>query len=136
MFPWSQCRGIRTFLELRGTGILFSLQQDTRVPLEFQQVRQASSCGVSGSWDSSELKQGMSPHLEMRWGTQGLLSGCGGKLRFLLSCDGCLWEPLELHKGSQNILSSFKKELGVALLGAAGNKGPHRVLTGESRGFS
>ena len=51
VFHWSWCRGIRTYLEL--SGVLFPCSRIFGVPLKIQQVRQASSCGVRGSWDSS-----------------------------------------------------------------------------------
>ena len=41
-----------------------------------------------------ELKQGMGPHLQMRWDTQGSSRVVAGNSAFISSCDGDLWAPL------------------------------------------
>ena len=40
-----------------------------------------------------ELKQGMGPHLQMRWDTQGSSRVVAGNSAFISSCDGDLWAP-------------------------------------------
>ena len=46
-----------------------------------------------------ELKQGMGPHLQMRWETQGSSRLVVGNLGFISSGDGDLWDPLSCIKG-------------------------------------
>ena len=100
VFHWSRCRGIRTHLELRGNSASFFLAAGSAgVPLEIQFVTQASSCGAREVGIPLELKQGMGPHLQMRWNTQGSSRAVAGTSAFILSCDGDLWAPLSCMKG-------------------------------------
>ena len=46
-----------------------------------------------------ELKQGMGPHLQMRWETRGSSRLVAGNSGFISSCDGDLWAPLSCMKG-------------------------------------
>ena len=46
-----------------------------------------------------ELKQGMGPHLQMRWDTRGTSQVVAGNSAFISSCDGDLWAPLSSLKG-------------------------------------
>ena len=49
------------------------------------------------SWEVGiplELKQGMGPHLQMRWNTWGSSQVSAGNLAFISSCGGVLWAPL------------------------------------------
>ena len=61
-----------------------------------------------------ELKQGMGPHLQMRWDTWGSSQVSAGNLAFISSCDGDLWAPLSGQKVIK-FLSCFERELGIAL---------------------
>ena len=46
-----------------------------------------------------ELKQGMSPHLPMRWETRDSSRLVVGNLSFILTCDGDLLASLNFMKG-------------------------------------
>ena len=46
-----------------------------------------------------ELKQGMGPHLLMRWETPVSSQLVAGNSGFIVSCDGYLWVPLSCMKG-------------------------------------
>ena len=46
-----------------------------------------------------ELKQGMGPHLQMRWDTRGSSRVVVGNSSFILTCDGDLLAPLNCMKG-------------------------------------
>ena len=48
-----------------------------------------------------ELKQGMGPHLQVRWETWSSSQGVAGNSGFISSCDGDLWAPLSCMKGVQ-----------------------------------
>ena len=48
---------------------------------------------------SLELKQGMGPHLRMRWDTWDSSRVVAGNSAFISSCDGDLWVPLSCLKG-------------------------------------
>ena len=51
---WSWCRGIRTYLELRGNSVFFLFAGALAgILLETQEVRQVSPGGVKGTGDSS-----------------------------------------------------------------------------------
>ena len=82
-----------------------------------------------------ELKQGMSPHLEMRWGTRGSSRVASGNSGFLSSCDGYLREPLELRKGNKAFYQVLRGDLGL-LSRRCGKKGVSSHIEGEFRGFS
>ena len=45
-----------------------------------------------------ELKQGMGPHLRMRWDTRGSSRVVAGNLAVISSCDGDLFTPLSCLK--------------------------------------
>ena len=64
--------------------VLFHCSRIRGVPLEIQLVRQASSCGVRGSWDSSGDETGNGPSSPDEVGTTGFPSSFGGKLGFYL----------------------------------------------------
>ena len=51
-------------------------------------MRQASSCGVRGSWDSSRVEAGNGPSSPDEVTNTGLLSTLVGTSAFNLSCDG------------------------------------------------
>ena len=55
---------------------------------------------------------------------------------FLSSCDGYLKEPPELHKRESSLLSSFERELGIALEAMQGNLSPSRDEVGNTVLFS
>ena len=101
MFHWSRCRGIRTYLELRGTWHLFPCSRIHGVPLKTQLLTQASSCGARGSWDSSCVEAGNGPSFPDEMGHTGLFSSFGGKLGFHRELSQESLGPLELHEGSQ-----------------------------------
>ena len=67
-----------------------------------------------------ELKQGMGPHLQIRWETWVSSRLVVGNSAFILSCDGDLWAPLSCLRES-SLLLSFEREL--SSLGTAGEKG-------------
>ena len=46
-----------------------------------------------------ELKQGMGPHLQMRWDTRCSSQVVVGNSAFILSFDGDLWAPLSCMNG-------------------------------------
>ena len=46
-----------------------------------------------------ELKQGMGPHLQIRWDTRGSSRVVAGNSVFISSFDGNLWAPLSCMKG-------------------------------------
>ena len=58
-----------------------------------------------------------------------------GNSGLLLNGDGCVRNLLELHKGSQALLSSFKRELKIVSRHCRGT-GPPLTLRGESDGVS
>ena len=62
---------------------------------------------------SLELKQGMGPHLQMRWDTCGSSRVVVGNSAFISNCDGDLWAPLSCLKGVK-FLSSLEREPGIA----------------------
>ena len=59
-------------------------------------------------------------------GNTGPFSSYGGRLRVPLEWRLESWEPLDLHKCCQALLSSFERELGTVLEALLG-KGPYLV---------
>ena len=78
-----------------------------------------------------ELKQGMGPHLRMRWETRGSSRLVAGNSSFISSCDG----DLELHEGSQASSRVLRGNSGM-LSRCCRRKGPRLALTGASCGLS
>ena len=110
-FHASWCRGIRPYFELRNKLVSFRRAAETVYCTCGRPL-----LGVRGeSGDSSCHSMGISPHLKMRWGTLCSSQVVTGNSLFLSCCDGYLVEPLDLHKGSQVLLSSFERKLGIAL---------------------
>ena len=93
-------------------GILSPWSRNHGVSLEFEKVRQASSCAREMSGFLSTWIRGMGPHREMRWGTQGSSPVVMGKLGFLSSVTCILGNPLSWIKG---VNPPFKWELGITL---------------------
>ena len=73
------------------------------------------------NWGSSHVAQGS-------YGFSRIVAGTSG---FLLSCNGNLGEPLELHKGSQASFPVAWGNLGLVLCCCRGT-GPHLGLRGGS----
>ena len=84
--------------DLSGTdgqlSVLFPCSRIRGVPLEFQLVTQATFCGSREVGIPLELKQGMGPHLQMRWETRCSSRVALGNSAFISSFDGDLWAPL------------------------------------------
>ena len=90
VFHWSQCRGIRTYLELRANSASFFLRGSTRDSI----ADTGLLFGLREVGIPLELKQGMGAHLQMRWDTWCSSRVVVGNLAFILSFDGDLWVPL------------------------------------------
>ena len=71
--------------------------------------------------------RGIGPDLEMMWGTRAPSQVMAGDSGFLSSGDWNLGEPLDLHKCCQALLSSFERELGIALEVLHGKRASSRV---------
>ena len=69
-----------------------------------------------------ELKQGVGPHLHMRWETRGSSQVVAVNSGFLLRCGGDLWTPLCCMKGVKLPLE-FVEGTWDCSLGAAGTNG-------------
>ena len=66
-----------------------------------------------------KLKQGIGPHLQMRFDTRGSSQVVAGNSAFITSCDGDLWAPLCCMKGVMPPLESGEGTRDC-LLGAVG----------------
>ena len=72
VFLWSQCRGIRTYLEQRGDSASFFLAAgSTGFHLRFNGCYRPSLVVQGEVGIPLELKLRMGPHLQMRWDTRG-----------------------------------------------------------------
>ena len=100
VFHWSQCRGIRTYLELRGNSVSFSLAAGSAgFCSRFNRCDRPPLVARGEVGIPLELKQGMGPHLPLRWETRGSSRLVVGNSGFIKSCDGDLWAPLCCMKG-------------------------------------
>ena len=133
------------------------------IPLELQQGTKRTSrfaSGKSNLLSSCEWKHGITLEtLQKNWfsshiegGIAWFFSSCSGKIVFLSSCNGDLWEPLKLPQGSQasfqvaRVTSGFlsrrcrgigphfelRQKLRVPLQLQQGSQGSYGVSTGES----
>ena len=120
---WSRCRGIRTYLKLRGNSVPFLLAAGAsgfhsrfnrwhRPPLVVRR-----EVGIP-----FDLKPGMGPYLQMRWETWGSSRVVSRNSGYLLRCDGDLWAPLSCMTGVKPPLE-FGEGTWDCSLGAAGTKG-------------
>ena len=127
VFHWSQCRGIRTYLEQRGDSASFFLAAgSTGFHLRFNGCHRPSLVVQGEVGIPLELKLRMGPHLQMRWDTRGSCRIGAGNWAFILSCDRDLWAPLSCMRESSP-LWSFEKELGIALEALQEKKASTRV---------
>ena len=69
-----------------------------------------------------ELKQGMGPHLQIRWDTRGSTRVVLGNWPFVSSCDQDLWAPLSCLKEVKLSLE-FSEGTWDCSRGAAGETG-------------
>ena len=81
-----------------------------------------------------ELKQGMGPHLQVRWETRGACQLVAGTSPFISSWDGDPG-PHVLHEGNPASSRVLRENSGM-LSRHCRRKGPHLAWMGESRGLS
>ena len=123
MFHWSHCRGIRTYLELRGNLVSFLLAAGAAgIKSRFNRWDRLSLVVQREVGIPFELKPGMGPHLQMRWETRGCSQVVVGNLGFLPICDGAHWAPLHWMKGVKPPVE-FREGTQNCCLGAAGTTG-------------